>query len=320
MMPRKPKPLIVVALGGNALLQPGEEISIGVQRRNARKAASAIANTLDSHDVIVTHGNGPQIGTLSLQSQAAPLIEGQTIDILNAESVGMIGYILEQELINQLSGQPVVSLLTMVEVDRQDLAFRRPSKPIGPWYTPADWQVIADLYNWPSITENGKCRRVVPSPEPHAILELEAIKTLREAGNVVICAGGGGIAVQRLADGTIEGVDAIVDKDLTAGLLATTLKADILLFLTDVDAVYRNWLRSDAERIKSIDRETAKHLRLPEGSMAPKVEAGLRFVEATGKAAQIGRLEQINKIIRREAGTELAVSKTGQLGGRANKD
>jgi carbamate kinase len=257
------------------------------------------------HDVIVTHGNGPQVGALALQSQTSAVLPGQTLDVLSAESEGMIGYVLEQELCNSLPDRNIATLLTLVVVDPEDGAMANPTKPVGPWYEARHWRPLAEAHGWSSIKEGGRYRRVVPSPKPLAILEMAAIEALVRAGIMPICAGGGGIAVSRAPDGTIEGVEGIVDKDLTSALLATELGAACLLLLTDVDAVYEGWSGDRPRAVACLDRNTAARLDLAAGSMAPKVEAALRFAEGTGRPAVIGRLQDATAMYDGEAGTRV---------------
>ncbi|MDP6342941.1 MAG: carbamate kinase [Alphaproteobacteria bacterium] len=296
---------IVVALGGNALMQPGQPLTMAGQRRNAGRAAAAIAGLCGDHDVIVTHGNGPQVGALALQSQAAAVLPDQTLDVLAAESEGMIGYVLEQELYDRLPNRKIATLLTLVVVDPEDPAMTTPSKPVGPWYEAHEWRPLAEANGWSAIEDGGQYRRVVPSPEPRDILELPAIEALVRAGIVPICAGGGGIAVAHGASGELAGVEGIVDKDLTSALLAVRLDAACLLLLTDVDAVYEGWGGEAPRALASLDRAAAASLDLAAGSMAPKVEAALRFAEATGRPALIGNLEDATAMLAGKVGTRL---------------
>jgi carbamate kinase len=296
---------VVVALGGNALVEKGQPLTIAAQRRGARKAGSAIAEIHQNYDVIATHGNGPQIGALSLQSQSSTVLPDQTLDVLNAQSEGMIGYILEQELYNCLPDHRVATLLTLVLVDPNDEAMATPNKPVGPWCEASEWLPLAKTNGWFAIEEGGLYRRIVPSPEPIEILEIPAIEALLRVGVVPICAGGGGIAVSLMADGSLSGVEGVIDKDLTSALLATQLEASCLLLLTDVDAVYAGWGGDRQTAVARLDRAAAAQLYLGEGSMAPKVEAALRFVEATGGQAMIGRLQDAVAILAGNAGTRI---------------
>jgi carbamate kinase len=293
---------IVVALGGNALLQRGEPLTAEGQRRNARLAAASIAQIASGNELVITHGNGPQIGFLALQAAAAAGA-AQPLDVLGAETHGMIGYILEQELANELPAWRVATLLTQTEVDPQDAAFNTPTKFIGPVYEAADAERLAALNHW-HIARDGKgWRRVVASPEPKGILEISAIEHLVTGGFVTICAGGGGIPVARTAAGRYDGVECVVDKDYTSALLAHLLQADCLLMLTDVAAVQTGFGTPEARQIRSArPGELAKH-DFPAGSMGPKVTAACRFVTVPGRRACIGRLDQVRQILAGTAGT-----------------
>jgi carbamate kinase len=254
---------------------------------------------------VVTHGNGPQVGWLALQAQAAGAGAATRLDLLDAESEGLIGYWIEQELGSRLPGRELVALLTQVEVDPADPAFARPTKPIGPVCGEAQARALAGAHGWTFAPVAGGFRRVVPSPEPLAIRELRAIELLVAAGVVVVCAGGGGIPVARTAAGAWLGVEAVVDKDLSTALLASALGADVLLLLTGVDAVYADW-PEPARR--PISRTGAAHLRalsFEPGSMGPKVEAACRFVEAGGTRAAIGALGDAERLLAGEAGTQI---------------
>ena len=296
--------LIVIALGGNALLRPGERPEASVQRANVRVAAAAVAELARRHDVVVTHGNGPQIGWLALQAEAVS--RPDPLDVLGAESEALIGYLIEQELAPLLPGREIATLLTQVEVDPGDPAFAAPTKPIGPLYAegaPAQ----ARERGWSIAAVHGGFRRVVPSPEPRRIRELGVIRRLAGAGVVVICAGGGGIPVAATAGGALRGVEAVVDKDLTAALLASELGAGALLLLTDVAAVYADW-PSPAQR--PLRRVTPRELRahhFAPGSMGPKVEAACRFAERSGRPAAIGALADAVRVLAGEVGTLVSV-------------
>ncbi len=291
---------IVVALGGNALLRRGEPVDAEVQLRNVRAAASSLCALAD-HELVVTHGNGPQVGLLALQSAESSL--RLPLDVLDAESEGMVGYLIEGELRNALPKREVATLLTEMVVDAADPAFAHPSKPIGPGYTAAAAHRLARRNGWCVGRDGERWRRLVPSPEPRAIVELSAIRILLDAGVIVICVGGGGIPVVRSPSGTLRGAEAVVDKDLAAALLAKDVRADALLLLTDVDAVYRAWGTPSAAPITDASPSMLRSLSFAAGSMAPKVEAACRFVEAGGAFAGIGALEQAQAIMRHEAGT-----------------
>ncbi|MGP3713497.1 carbamate kinase [Brucella sp. RRSP16] len=300
---------IVVALGGNALLKRGEPMTAEVQRANVRKAAKALAKLARNHDIVVAHGNGPQVGLLALQASAYTDVPAYPLDILGAESVGMIGYLVEQELTNALPTQMrLATLLTQIEVNSDDPAFSHPEKPIGPVYDKADADRVRAEHDWVLIEESeGKWRRVVPSPRPQRITQIQVIQLLVEAGVVVICAGGGGIPVIRNEQEEIEGIEAVIDKDRAAGLLAEELNADAFLMLTDVDAVYSGWGTPDQlpiSRATPIELSTQK---FASGSMGPKVEAACAFASHPGRIAGIGRLEDAAALLSGQAGTVIKI-------------
>ncbi len=294
---------IVAALGGNALLRRGQPLEAQVQRANVDQAVRAIVKLAAEHDLVVTHGNGPQVGLLALQAASYETVAPYPLDVLGAESEGMIGYLLEQALTNALPGQAVATLLTQVIVDPLDPAFERPTKPIGPVYTEAEAKRLAAERGWRVAPDGRSYRRVVPSPEPQAIVEIEAIRLLVEAGVLVVCVGGGGIPVVAGEHGALRGVEAVIDKDLSAALLAAQLEADFLLMLTDVAAVERAFGTPQAEPIRRASPGELRALEFAAGSMGPKVEAACRFVEATSGRAAIGALPDAAAIVRGEAGT-----------------
>jgi len=296
---------IVIALGGNALLKKGQPLDIEIQQQNISRAARLIAEVAKQHSVIITHGNGPQVGLLALQAESYKQANPIPLDILDAESEGMLGYQIEQELMNQLPEKPVASLLTQVLVDANDPAFNHPTKPIGPVYPESDPQQMKDKTTWTYTRVNEGLRRVVPSPEPKQILELVAIKILMKNNVIVICAGGGGIPIIRDQNGFLKGVEAVIDKDLSSALLARELNADMLLLLTDIDAVYKDWPSTNAEPIRQATVSALRSLKFESGSMAPKVEAACRFVEKTGRDAYIGQLEDLQKILAGDRGTKI---------------
>ena len=294
---------VVVALGGNALLRRGEPMTSENQQANIRTAAQAIAALAKNHNVVIAHGNGPQVGLLALQAEAYKGIKPYPLDVLNAETEGMIGYLIEQELRNQLPDRQVVTLLTQVEVDAADPAFVRPTKPIGVIYTQAEAEKLGAERGWAMAPDGDAYRRVVPSPEPRRILEIGAIQLLVQSGALVICVGGGGIPVVTTPSGAIHGVEAVIDKDLAAALLATSLGSDALLLLTDVDAVYTNWGSANAQPLRQASPNQLRQYSFAAGSMAPKVEAVCRFVEQTGGVAGIGQLGDAIAILEGQAGT-----------------
>jgi carbamate kinase len=294
---------VVVALGGNALLQRGEPADAQTQRRNVAIAVDALAGLAREHEVIVTHGNGPQVGLLALQGEAYPQVAPYPLDVLGAESEGMIGYLLDQELVNALAGRPVATLLTQVIVDGDDPAFERPTKFIGPVYDRATAGRLAADRGWHVEADGAHWRRVVPSPEPRGIVELPTIRRLVDAGVLVVCVGGGGIPVVVDVDGRLRGVEAVIDKDRAAALLAVGLEADALLLLTDVAAVERDYGTSFAEPIARASAAQLLALGLPAGSMGPKVEAAAWFARSTGGRAAIGNLAEAADVLAGRSGT-----------------
>jgi carbamate kinase len=294
---------VVAALGGNALLRRGEPADADAQRVNVRAAVRALAELAREHELVVTHGNGPQVGLLALQGEAYPEVRTYPLDVLGAETEGMIGYLLEQELGNELGDARVATLLTQVVVDPADPAFGHPTKPIGPVYDRATAQRLARDRGWTVAPDGHRWRRVVASPEPLAIVELRTIRLLVDAGTTVICAGGGGIPVAPDRAGRMHGVEAVIDKDLATSLLARELGADALLLLTDVPAVVAGWGTEEARPLQEATPAELRALGLEAGSMGPKVEAVCRFAEATGGIGGIGALADAAAILRGDAGT-----------------
>jgi carbamate kinase len=274
-----------------------------VQRRNVIVAAEAVAGIARRHDVVVTHGNGPQVGLLALQAESYAPVRPYPLDMLGAQAEGLIGYLIEQELMRCLPQRAAVTLLTQVVVDPGDAAFRHPTKPIGPAYSEKEARRLEGARGWAMAQDGAAWRRVVPSPEPQRIVELAAIRLLVEAGALVVCAGGGGIPVVLTPEGGMRGVEAVIDKDLSAALLAQQLGADALLLLTDVDAVYLDWRTSRAQPIREARPAKLRRHGFAAGSMGPKVEAACRFVEDGGQMAGIGRLEDAERILEGAAGT-----------------
>ncbi|MBV22678.1 MAG: carbamate kinase [Euryarchaeota archaeon] len=299
---------IVIALGGNALLRRGEKMTADNQRENIRIAARALAPIIEEHEVVISHGNGPQVGLLSLQSAAYKEVEEYPLDILGAQTQGMIGYMIEQELGNLLPiGKPIASILTMVEIDPEDPAFSNPTKPIGPVYSEKEARQLAENKGW-DIKQDGKYwRRVVPSPEPHRIFELRPIHWLLEKGTVVICAGGGGIPTSYVKKGKLEGVEVVIDKDRASSLLAFELDADLLIMATDTDGVYTDWGGDSQEIISKTTPEEIGQYTFDKGSMGPKVEAACTFVERSGQRAVIGSLNDLKKMVDNLAGTQFTL-------------
>jgi carbamate kinase len=299
---------LVVALGGNALLQRSQLPSAGNQLANVRIAAEQLARVAGAHDMVLTHGNGPQVGLLALQSAAYTAVESYPLDVLDAESEGMLGYLLEQELANRLPAtRAVASLLTRVEVDHDDPAFRIPTKPIGPVYTRLQADAVQASRHWVMAAEGSGWRRVVPSPKPLRVPGLDAIRWLLEHGTLVIAAGGGGIPVAPRPDGGgLQGVEAVIDKDLCSALIATELQADVLVIATDVDAVYLDWGLPTQHAVRHTTPEALEGHPFAAGSMQPKVQAACGFVRATGHRAAIGALDQIEALLACTAGTQIA--------------
>ena len=298
---------IVIALGGNALIRRGEALTVATQREHLAAAAQALAPLAREHELVITHGSGPQVGLLALQAAAyASQQPGSAppLDVLDAESEGMIGYLIEQALANAMPDKRVATLLTQIEVDPADPAFAAPSKPIGPWYGATQAERIARSHGW-SFTRDGKqWRRVVASPRPRRVLELGVIRLLLEAGVTVVCGGGGGIPVRQHL-GRLFGVEAVIDKDHASGLLARQLDADLLLLLTDVPAVARDWGEPIAQWLHEATPASLSALSLPAGSMGPKVQAAVEFVEATARRAAIGALGDASALVAGTAGTQV---------------
>lgn len=293
---------IVIALGGNALMKRGESADAETQKTNVDDAAIALAAIALEHNLVVTHGNGPQIGLLALQAASYEGVTPYPLDVLGAETQGMIGYLIEQSLRNHLQNRPTATLLTQTVVDPEDPAFLDPTKFIGPVYSEAHAHKLAAERRWVVKRDGPWWRRVVPSPEPTGIVEMQTIRLLVDTGVVVICSGGGGIPVIKRGAG-LHGVEAVVDKDLSASLLARELQAQKLIMLTDVPAVFLSYGTPEQVAIKSTGSAALRSLELPAGSMGPKVEAACRFVEETGGTAIIGRLQDAAQIVRGQAGT-----------------
>jgi carbamate kinase len=294
---------VVAALGGNALLRRGERPEADAQRANVARAVHALAAIAREHDLVVTHGNGPQVGLLALQASAYEAVAPYPLDVLGAETEGMIGYLLEQGLGNELPGRAVATLLTQVVVDPADPAFADPTKFVGPVYDAGTAQTIAAQHGWTVRPDGEHWRRVVPSPEPQRLVELPTIRLLVDAGVLVVCVGGGGVPVRATPDGALHGVEAVVDKDLAAALLARELEADVLLLLTDVPGIEVERGTPSAHLLRDTTPSALRRLALPAGSMGPKAEAAARFVEATGRPAAIASLTQAGDALRGMAGT-----------------
>lgn len=299
---------VVVALGGNALLQRGEPMTADVQRHNTRIAAHALAPVAMEHQLVLSHGNGPQVGLLALQADAFKEVEAYPLDVLGAQTQGMIGYMIEQELGNLLPFEvPFATMLTMVEVDPNDPAFQNPTKFVGPVYEKEIAEQLAAEKGWSIKPDGDKWRRVVPSPLPKRIFEERPIKWLLDKGVVVICAGGGGIPTMYdpEKERTLIGVEAVIDKDRATGLLARDIGADLYIMATDVDGVYLDWGKPTQRHIQEIAADELAQYDFAAGSMGPKVEAAIEFVRQTGKRAAIGSLADIEQIVAGKAGTQV---------------
>jgi carbamate kinase len=299
---------VVVALGGNALLKRGEPMTAEAQRGNVRTAAPALASVAGRHQLVLSHGNGPQVGLLALQAAAFTEVEAYPLDVLGAQTEGMIGYVLEQELGNLLPVEvPFATILTMVEVDPADPAFKDPTKFVGPVYDKAQADRLAADKGWVFKPDGDRWRRVVPSPEPRRIFEIRPIRWLLDKDVVVICAGGGGVPTMYPPDGdrTLTGVEAVIDKDLATELLAREVGADLFVMATDVDGVYTGWGTPEQRKLERVTPSELRELPFAAGSMGPKVEAAARFVEATGNRAVIGGLNEIEAIVDGHEGTQV---------------
>lgn len=299
--------LVVAALGGNALLKRGEPLTAEVQRKNVTTAALSLAGIVRAgHDLVVTHGNGPQVGLLALQGASYKPDEAYPLDVLGAETEGMIGYMIEQELENALGhDRPVATLLTQVVVDPSDPAFEKPTKFVGPVYDREEAERRAAGAGWSIAPDGDKWRRVVPSPKPLEIPDMRVLKLLLDQGVVVVCAGGGGIPVLRREDGSMVGIEAVIDKDAASALLASQLGADALLLLTDVDAVYRDFGTDQSTPLSELTVAEARALEMPAGSMGPKLQAACDFAQAGGISG-IGRLQDAVAILDGSAGTRVS--------------
>ncbi len=304
----------MAALGGNALLERGQKPDAAIQVQNAARAVAALVPLAGEHELVLTHGNGPQVGVLALQSASDPnLTTPYPFDVLGAQTQGMIGYWLLQALQNNLPGRQVSAIINQTLVSAADPAFSNPTKFIGEVYDEERANQLAAERGWTVKPDGPKWRRVVGSPRPERVVETRLIRLLLNSGAIVVCAGGGGVPVIRNEDGHLEGVEAVVDKDLTASVLAQALDADVLMILTDVPHVLRGFGTDDAEPILRATPAAIRREDLPAGSMGPKVEAACRFVELTGDMAAIGRLDDAQTIIEGKAGT--IITPGGDYGG-----
>jgi carbamate kinase len=298
---------IVVALGGNALLRRGQPMTADNQRDNVRIAAEQLAPVAEQHELVISHGNGPQVGLLALQGAAYEEVETYPLDVLGAQTEGMIGYLIEQEMGNLLPFEkPLASILTMIEVDPDDPAFGDPTKFIGPVYPKEEAERLAAEKGWAIKPDGDKWRRVVASPVPHRIFEIRPIRWLIEQGAVVICTGGGGIpTMYQPGTRTLIGAEVVIDKDRASALLARELEADLFVMATDVAAVYLDF---GTPNQRPIERATASELAgssFAAGSMGPKVEAAVDFVQRTGKRAAIGTLADLGALVEGTRGTNV---------------
>jgi carbamate kinase len=308
---------IVVALGGNALLRRGQKADADVQEANVVRAVEALAPLAQHHELVITHGNGPQVGVLALQSASDPnLTTPYPFDVIGAQTQGMIGYWLLQSMQNALPGRQVAAIINQTLVEANDPAFDDPTKFVGEVYTATEAGKLADERGWILKPDGESWRRVVGSPKPQRVVETRLIRLLLNSGAIVVCAGGGGVPVIRNEDGRLEGVEAVVDKDLTSSMLAEALDADALLVLTDVPHVMRDFGTPQAAPILRATPAALQRQSFPNGSMRPKVDAVCRFVEVTGDMAAIGRLEDAVAVLEGDAGT--IVTPAGDYGGPAD--
>jgi carbamate kinase len=298
---------IVVALGGNALLRRGQPMTADAQRANVRVAAQQLAPIAEGNELVISHGNGPQVGLLALQAAAYEEVEAYPLDVLGAQTEGMIGYMIEQELGNILPfDRPFASILTMIEVDPDDPAFADPTKFIGPVYSKEEAEALAAAKGWQIKPDGDKWRRVVASPLPKRIFEIRPITWLLEKGAVVICTGGGGIpTMYEPGTKTLVGAEVVIDKDRASALLAQQLEADLFVMATDVDAVYTGFGTPEQRAIGHTTPSALEALDLPAGSMGPKVDAATGFVRSTGRRAAIGTLAELRGVIAGTAGTQV---------------
>lgn len=305
--------LVVMALGGNAILQRGQPLEAHIQRDNIRVAARSIAEVARNHQVILTHGNGPQVGLLALMNEAYDAVTNYPLDVLGAQTQGMIGFMFEQELRNFMPGCKVCTISTQTIVDPNDPAFEKPDKFVGPVYTYEEAQIVREANPcWVLKQDGNYYRRVVPSPQPVEILELPSLRHIVSSGDItVICGGGGGIPVRRDADNMLCGVEAVVDKDRASCVLAEGLEADALVLLTDVSAVETNLGQPDSKKIRECSPDEFEKFSFASGSMGPKVESVCRFVRSGGRFAAIGSLDKAVEILSGHSGTLVKVDVPG---------
>ncbi|MGA9575238.1 MAG: carbamate kinase [Lysobacterales bacterium] len=295
---------VVVALGGNALLQRGQALNAENQRENIRIAVRQLAEVHKHHQLVIAHGNGPQVGLLALMEDAYSAVDPYPLDVLGAETIGMIGYVIEQELGNIIPFEDhIVTVITQVLVDPADPAFQNPTKPVGPVYDRIEADRLRTEKGWSMAPDGPHFRRVVPSPLPQRIIELSAIRLLVDSGVVVICAGGGGIPTAYDGEQKLYGVEAVIDKDLASALLSTELDADMFVMLTDVANVYTDFGTPQQRTIKAANPDALAQLDFAEGSMGPKIRGACDFVRKTGQKSAIGQLSDLVDIMNFKAGT-----------------
>lgn len=305
--------LVVAALGGNAILRRGEPMSVSSQRAAIALACVPLASIAQNHDLVVSHGNGPQVGLLALQAASYDRISEYPFDVLGAQTEGMLGYLIEQELGNRLGNErPIATLVTRTLVDPNDVAFGDPTKFVGPIYTEAEARELAESRGWSMKADGDSMRRVVPSPVPLRILETQPIRWILEKKGVVVCAGGGGVPTTHdpVTD-LVVGIEAVIDKDMASAVLARDLAADLLVIATDVDGVYTDWGGPDQRLIAKAHPDALDPTDFPAGSMGPKVRAAAQFARETGGTAVIGSLHDIDAMFAGEAGTAISSDATG---------
>jgi carbamate kinase len=295
---------VVVALGGNALLQRGQALSAENQRDNIRVAAGQMAEIHEHHELIIAHGNGPQVGLAALMDAAYTDVDPYPLDVLGAKTIGMIGYIIEQEMGNIIPFEDhIITVLTQIVVDPADPAFQNPTKPVGPVYDEAEAEKLQGEKGWAMAPDGEYFRKVVPSPLPQRIIEIDTIKMLVDNGVMVICAGGGGIPVAYDDESKLFGVEAVIDKDLASGLLANGLDAEMFVMLTDVPSVYVDFGTENQRAIRAAHPDAIEALDFAAGSMGPKVSGACKYVRETGFESAIGQLSDLAAIMSGEAGT-----------------
>jgi carbamate kinase len=303
---------VVVALGGNALLRHGAPMTVAAQRAAIAGAAEPLARLAIGHELVVSHGNGPQVGLLALQAASYDQVSEYPFDVLDAQTGGMIGYLLESELSNHLGdSKPVAVLITRTLVDAQDPAFANPTKFVGPTYSAEEADRVEQKHDWVLKADGEVFRRVVPSPAPQRILELAPIRWILGHGGVVVCAGGGGVPTTRDANGNYVGVEAVVDKDLASAVLARDLHADTLIIATDVDGVYLDWGTPESHRVRHAHPDSLEPRDFAAGSMGPKVAAAVQFAQETGGRAVIGSLDDLDDLLSGNSGTTVSTSHSG---------